>query len=272
MLAEGCAARRADCHYRIPLLIAQLFEPSQEFLYLRGVWAEFRTHVAEQSTSRQRPLLSGGRSPSLLASPVATLKRMAKRAFDVAVTLLLLPVALPAVALMAAILAIELRGNPFFLQQRIGLHGRPFTMYKLRTMRHATGGSREERNVADWRTFVFSPAGYRDPRLTRWGEFARKTSIDELPNLLNVLKGEMSLVGPRPELPEIVRQYPEAYHRRHDVLPGIAGLAQVNGRSDLTYDEIVTYDLAYVDNHSLMNDLHILWRTAVIVATGEGAR
>lgn len=197
---------------------------------------------------------------------------MPKRVFDVALTLLAAPMVVPVVAVMALVLAIELRGNPIFLQERIGLHGRPFTMYKLRTMRHARPGELPVRKVDDFATFVFSPKGDRDPRLTRWGSFARKTSIDELPNLLNVLKGEMSLVGPRPELPEIVAQYPERYHRRHDVLPGIAGLAQVNGRSDLTYEEIATYDLTYVEHHSVLSDIHILLRTALVVLRGSGAR
>jgi lipopolysaccharide/colanic/teichoic acid biosynthesis glycosyltransferase len=197
---------------------------------------------------------------------------VAKRVFDVTLTMVTAPVVLLVAAVMAAILAVELRGNPFFLQTRVGLKGRPFTIYKLRTMRHPKPGEEPPRVVEDWKTYVFSPAGVTDPRLTRCGAFARKTSIDELPNLLNVLKGEMSLVGPRPELPEIVAQYPAAYHRRHDVRPGIAGLAQVNGRSDLTYDEIVTYDLAYVDSHSVMTDLHILWRAFTVVLPGSGAR
>jgi len=197
---------------------------------------------------------------------------VAKRLFDVTATLLSAPFVVVIAGVMALVLAVELRGNPFFAQERIGLHGVPFTMYKLRTMRHAAPGAVRPRTVVDWDTYVFTPPGFRDPRLTRWGDFARKTSIDELPNLLNVLKGEMSIVGPRPELPEIVAQYPERYRRRHDVLPGITGLAQASGRSDLTYEEIATYDLEYVDNHSLMNDLHILWRTARLVATGEGAR
>jgi lipopolysaccharide/colanic/teichoic acid biosynthesis glycosyltransferase len=197
---------------------------------------------------------------------------MAKRLFDVAVTLLAAPLALLAGAFMAGVLAVELRGNPFFVQERIGRAGKPFRMYKLRTMRHAKPGQQPRYAVADFHTFVFSPPGQRDSRLTRWGEFARKTSLDELPNLLNVLLGQMSLVGPRPELPEIVAQYPRAYHRRHDVLPGIAGLAQVSGRSDLPYDEIVQYDLQYVDHHSLMGDLAILWKTCTVVLTGRGAR
>jgi lipopolysaccharide/colanic/teichoic acid biosynthesis glycosyltransferase len=198
---------------------------------------------------------------------------VAKRVFDVTVTLLSVPFATVIAGVMAVVLAIELRGNPVFVQERVGLHGKRFKMYKLRTMRYAAPGEAPpQRTVVDWSTYVFTPPGYRDPRLTRWGEFARKTSIDELPNLVNVLKGEMSIVGPRPELPEIVDQYPDRYRRRHNVLPGITGLAQVSGRSDLTYDEIATYDLEYVDNHSLMNDIHILWRTVRLVAAGEGAR
>lgn len=197
---------------------------------------------------------------------------MAKRAFDVVLTLLVAPVALVLTAAMAAILTVELRGSPFFVQERVGLHGRIFRMYKLRTMRHARPGEQPTYAVGDWKTFVFTPPNQRDPRLTRWGAFARKTSLDELPNLVNVLAGEMSLVGPRPELPEIVAQYPPEYHRRHTVRPGIAGLAQVCGRSDLTYDEIVTYDLQYVDHHSVLTDIQILWKTVRVVARGSGAR
>lgn len=197
---------------------------------------------------------------------------MPKRIFDIALTLLALPIVVPIVAIMALILAIELRGSPLFVQERIGLHGRPFPMYKLRTMRHARPGEEEHYVVEDFKTFVFSPPGKAHPRLTRWGAIARKLSIDELPNLLNVLKGEMSLVGPRPEIPELVDQYPPHYHRRHTVRPGVTGLAQAKGRADLTYDETLTYDLEYVDMHSVITDLHILWRTALVVLNGSGAR
>jgi len=197
---------------------------------------------------------------------------MPKRVFDVTLTLLAAPVAFLVAGVMAVVLAVELRGNPLFLQRRVGRGGKLFTMYKLRTMRHQMPGEADDWRVDDWQTYVFSPSNQRDPRLTRWGEFARRTSIDELPNLVNVLKGEMSLVGPRPEIPELVDQYPDAYRRRHDVLPGIAGLAQVNGRSDLTYDEIAQYDLTYVDDHSVLADVQILIRTALTVLSGSGAR
>jgi lipopolysaccharide/colanic/teichoic acid biosynthesis glycosyltransferase len=214
----------------------------------------------------QRAIRLAGNGALPYRSPVA------KRTFDVTVTLLLTPCALAVVVVSAITLAVELRGNPFFVQERIGLRGKPFRMYKLRTMRHAARGEGGDRTVQDFTTFVFSPPDVVDPRVTRFGGFARKTSIDELPNLLNVLLGQMSLVGPRPEVPEIVAQYPPEYHRRHDVLPGIAGLAQVEGRSDLAYDAIINYDLAYVDNHSFGVDLRILWKTAVVVVTGNGAR
>ncbi len=197
---------------------------------------------------------------------------MAKRVMDVSLTIIALPIALPAVAIMAAILAVELRGNPFFRQKRVGIHGRPFTMLKLRTMHHPPPGQEDRFVIHDFETFIFDAPETPNPRLTRWGAFARKTSLDELPNLWNVLKGEMSLVGPRPELPEIVRQFPPEYHRRHDVLPGITGLAQVNGRSDLTYAQVASYDLQYVDDHSLMGDLRIIWRTLKLVPFGSGAR
>lgn len=192
--------------------------------------------------------------------------------FDIAVVCLTAPLSILVTAAMAVALACEMRGNPFFLQKRVGLHGRPFTMFKLRTMRHAAAGEQPCYHVADWTTFVFSPPGAPDPRLTRLGALARKTSIDELPNLLNVLVGQMSLVGPRPEIPELVAQYPPEYRRRHEVLPGITGLAQVEGRSDLAYAEVMKYDLAYVDDHSVPGDLRIIARTLALVIRGSGAR
>lgn len=197
---------------------------------------------------------------------------MPKRVLDVTLTLLIAPIAAAITLVFAVILAFDLRGNPFYVQERIGLRGRPFRMYKLRTMHHPAPGEHDRYIVDDFKTFIFHPPGMEHPRLSRWGATARKLSIDELPNLVNVFLGDMSLVGPRPEIPEIVRQYPEHYHRRHDVLPGITGLAQACGRSDLTYDETLTYDLQYVDDHSVLTDLQILWRTAAVVLSGSGAR
>jgi lipopolysaccharide/colanic/teichoic acid biosynthesis glycosyltransferase len=195
-----------------------------------------------------------------------------KRLVDVGLTLLVAPLAVVVTLVAALVLAVELRGNPFFLQRRIGRHGRPFTMFKLRTMSHAGPDEASDFHVEDWSTFYFSPPGEDDPRVSRLGGLARSTSIDELPNLLNVFLGDMSLVGPRPEIPEIVGQFPDEYHRRHDVLPGIAGLAQACGRSDMSYAEIVAKDLEYVDGHCFTMDISILSRTLAVVATGRGAR
>lgn len=191
---------------------------------------------------------------------------------DLLLAFLALPVATLFVLIAAVALSLELRGSPFFFQQRVGLGGRQFTIAKLRTMRHPGSGEEPRYEVTDWSTFVFSPPGVSDPRLSRLGAFFRKTSIDEIPNLWNVLRGEMSIVGPRPEIPAIVRQYPPEYHRRHMVRPGVTGLAQVRGRSDLAYAEIMKYDLAYVDNHSVVGDLRLLWETAIVVFRGLGAR
>ncbi len=198
--------------------------------------------------------------------------QVTKRLVDVGLTLLVAPPALLVALVTALVLAVELRGSPIFLQRRIGLHGRPFTMYKLRTMRHPQFGEAPDYRVNDWSSFYFNPPGEEDPRVSPVGKFVRLTSIDELPNLLNVFLGDMSLVGPRPEIPEIVEQYPDEFHRRHDVLPGIAGLAQAHGRSNLNYAEIMELDLEYVDGHSLTMDISILSRTLAVVATGRGAR
>jgi lipopolysaccharide/colanic/teichoic acid biosynthesis glycosyltransferase len=197
---------------------------------------------------------------------------MPKRIFDVMLTIFFAPLWIPVMLGTAVVLAVDLRGNPFFVQERIGQDGRPFRLYKLRTMRHAGPAEEDRYEVSDFSRFVFAPPETPNPRITKVGAFARKTSLDELPNLLNVIKGEMSLVGPRPEIPEIVAQYPPQYHRRHDVRPGIAGLAQVNGRSDLTYAETASYDLAYVDHHSVLTDIHILLKTALTAVRGTGAR
>jgi lipopolysaccharide/colanic/teichoic acid biosynthesis glycosyltransferase len=175
----------------------------------------------------------------------------------------------PLLALIALLIRLESPGSPLFRQARIGRGGRPFTVYKFRTMR--TDVPAAETAVQDFRSFVFTPAG-RDPRRTRIGGVLRVTSMDEAPQLLNVLRGEMRLVGPRPEIPEIVAQYPPAYHRRHDVPPGITGLAQINGRSDLTYAQTIAYDLAYVRNRSSALDVRIIARTILPVIRGDGAR
>jgi len=180
----------------------------------------------------------------------------ANRLFDIVVAGLLLILVLP--ILIVVWLAVRFRlGSPvLFLQQRPGLYGTPFTLYKFRTMTDACDANGK-----------LLPDG---ERLTEFGRFLRSTSLDELPELFNVLKGEMSLVGPRPLLTEYLPYYTEREQCRHCVLPGITGLAQVNGRNQTPWDERLEMDVWYVENRSLLLDIRILLMTAGKVLRREG--
>ncbi len=196
---------------------------------------------------------------------------MSRRLFDLVVAILALTVLWPLWALAVLLIKLDSPGPAVFGQRRIGYKGRPFTCYKFRTMAAAAQESPYSERIDDFRSFVFNPPRL-DPRVTGVGRILRRTTLDELPQLLNVVRGDMALVGPRPELPEIVAQYPPEYHSRHRVKPGMAGLAIANGRADLTYHEAIIYDLDYVEHHPFRRDLAILARTAVAVLRGEGAR
>lgn len=179
-----------------------------------------------------------------------------KRALDRAIALGVLGATAPILGAAAVATRLTMGSPIFFTQSRPGLNGRPFKIYKLRTMSNARG-----------------PGGAALPdeaRLTTLGRFLRSTSIDELPQLWNVLKGELSLVGPRPLLMEYLPLYTREQARRHDVLPGITGWAQVNGRNALSWEEKFTLDVWYVDHWSLGLDLRILAKTALRVVTREG--
>ncbi len=193
------------------------------------------------------------------------------RVFDAALASVLFVALSPMMAAVALAVKLDTPGPAFFTQMRTGYKGRPFRMWKFRTMYHSPNGVHPEspRVVNDFTDYYFYPP---INRLTRVGRFLRATSLDELPNLLNVIRGDMRLVGPRPEIPELVDQYPPEYHRRHDVKPGITGLAQVSGRGDLTYHETILYDLDYVRDHSFRRDLAILARTVPVVISRKGAR
>jgi lipopolysaccharide/colanic/teichoic acid biosynthesis glycosyltransferase len=192
-----------------------------------------------------------------------------RRLFDVLVSALGLIVLSPLMALIAVLIKLESRGPVLFKQKRVGKHETIFEVLKFRSMTVAEAGEeRVEEAIGDIESFVFTPKG----KVTRIGRALRASSLDELPNLLNVLRGEMSIVGPRPDEPEIVAQYLPAWRRRHTVKPGITGLAQVNGRADLTYSEIMNYDLEYVDKRSFAGDIRILLKTFGVVARREGAR
>jgi exopolysaccharide biosynthesis polyprenyl glycosylphosphotransferase len=193
-----------------------------------------------------------------------------KAVFDRTVAGVALLLLSPLFLAIVAIIRLGDRGPGLFRQNRVGRGGRPFTVYKFRTM----VADAEERkshlallNDSDGVMFKMR----RDPRVTPVGAWLRRWSLDELPQLLNVLTGDMSMVGPRPALPQEAALYGDHVRRRLAVKPGITGLWQVNGRSDLSWDESVRLDLRYVENWSFMLDLQILWKTASAVRRGLGA-
>lgn len=190
--------------------------------------------------------------------------RVLKRTIDLvgaAIGLLLFG---PLILLLALLVRLDSPGPAFFVQERVGQYGRTFRMIKLRTMRV---GAEEEIDPA-----AAIPKPGQDPRVTRLGRFLRRWSLDELPQLVNVLKGEMSLVGPRPEQPGVVERYADWHRRRLMVRPGMTGPMQVNGRGDLGLQERMALEVAYVDNYSLWQDLVLLARTLPAVISGKGAR
>ena len=182
-----------------------------------------------------------------------------KRALDVLVAALTLIVAAPLLAVAAVLIRIETHGHPIYRQRRIGRGGEPFELYKLRTM--VSGAETMGAGLA-------VDAG--DARITRLGAILRRTSLDELPNLVNVLRGEMSIVGPRPTVQVQVDRYSERQRGRLSVRPGLTGWAQIHGRASLPWHERIELDLWYVEHASLALDLKILKRTAQMVAGGDG--
>lgn len=184
---------------------------------------------------------------------------MIRRAIDIVLGTLALIVAAPVIAVAMAAIRLESRGHPIYRQRRVGKGGREFDLLKLRTMvdgaEHVGAGLAINEN---------------DPRVTRVGAFLRRTSLDELPNLLGVVRGELSFIGPRPTIPVQVAQYTERQRGRLQVRPGITGWAQVNGRASLPWSERIELDLYYIEHRSLALDARILWRTVAIVLGGSG--
>jgi lipopolysaccharide/colanic/teichoic acid biosynthesis glycosyltransferase len=202
---------------------------------------------------------------------------LARRALDVSVAGTVLLLMVPVIAVAAIAVRLSSPGPVLFRQRRLGRNMRPFTVLKFRTMR-------ADADSALHRDYVRSLIGTQppedapdnlyklviDPRVTRVGRFLRSWSLDEVPQLWNVLRGEMSLVGPRPVIEYEVEQYPDWYLRRFAVKPGLTGLWQVSGRNEKTYEEMVRFDIEYAERRSLWLDLRILARTALVVMRRQG--
>ena len=181
------------------------------------------------------------------------------RALDVIGASVLMVLTAPVMLVSVILIHIEGGGRAIYRQTRVGLRGTEFEMRKLRTMVHGSDP-----------VGVGTVVARDDPRVTKIGRFLRRTSLDELPNLINVLRGEMALVGPRPTIPAQVAGYTEHQKRRHEVKPGITGWAQVQGRAGIPWEDRIELDVEYVDSRSLPMDLKILWKTIWLTVTGHG--
>ncbi|WP_210144057.1 sugar transferase [Staphylococcus sp. GDX8P47P] len=187
----------------------------------------------------------------------------AKRFFDITLSVFLLYFTFPIMVFFSVLIVLDSFGNPLYKQVRVGKMGKNITIYKLRSMY-----VNAEANGMKW-------ANKNDPRITKIGKFIRKTRIDELPQLINVLKGEMSFIGPRPERPEFLELFSTEipqFERRCLVTPGLTGLAQVQGGYELIPKEKLEFDLKYINNGNIMTELYILIKTIMVIFTGSGSR
>ncbi len=203
-----------------------------------------------------------------------------KRVIDIAICILILPVVLPVMIVCAvAIYLDDPHGSVFFIQERIGKGGHPFKIYKFRSMKSNINDSqcrsfmkayvKGEIDSDTEGTQVYKPIPPH--QILRVGRIMRKTSLDELPQIINVLRGEMSIVGPRPNVPWEVGEYRPWHHERLEVLPGITGLAQVRGRSCIGFNSLVRHDIEYIEQQGLLLDLKILWWTLKAIIRAKGA-
>ena len=189
--------------------------------------------------------------------------RRAKRIIGLLISILLLILIIPICLIACFFIVIESSGTPIYMQERVGLNGQKFIMYKLRSM-HLDA----EKNGYQW-------AEKNDPRITKIGRFIRRTRIDELPQIINVIKGEMSIIGPRPERPEFINEFLKDipnFNERLAVRPGITGWAQVNGGYELTPKDKLVYDIFYINHESIKLDFLILLKTIKVMFTGSGSR
>jgi lipopolysaccharide/colanic/teichoic acid biosynthesis glycosyltransferase len=203
--------------------------------------------------------------------------RFSKRLIDLSVCLVVLPFALVLMVAMAVLIALDSPGSPFFTQERIGYCGKRFRLFKFRTMVSNHSNEQERTYMREFingqvksgEGVVHKPIQKGD--ITRLGRILRKTSLDELPQIINVLKGDMSLIGPRPNVPWEVDAYKPWHHERLNGQPGITGLAQVMGRSSISFDQIARYDIQYIRQQSVVMDMRIMWMTVATVISGRGA-
>ena len=234
-------------------------------------------HVALSSSLRDidvtriRPQYLGGRAMIYVEPTIRNgWRAAAKRVFDIAIAIVALVATIPVVVIAAIANRLTSPGPVFFRQTRVGQDGRHFEIIKLRTMvvdAEARKADLMAQNESDGALFKIR----NDPRVTPIGRYLRKLSLDELPQFWNVFRGEMSVVGPRPALPDEVAKWPADAHERLRVLPGITGMWQVSGRSDTSFDEYKRLDMFYVDNWSLLHDLTIVAKTFGAVVSSRGA-
>jgi len=201
---------------------------------------------------------------------------LAKRLLDLVISVPVLILLSPLWLFIVLWIKSDSPGRAIFCQQRVGFKGSLFTIYKFRTMVPNADVVMKEKIEQLKREGKFDPESFifqekDDPRITKSGRFLRKTSLDELPQLLNIINGTMSLVGPRPEVPEIADQYTAEQRQRLNMPPGVTGLAQINGRSELTLAETIDYDIQYVKNWSFGYDITILRKTFFVVLKGKDA-
>jgi exopolysaccharide biosynthesis polyprenyl glycosylphosphotransferase len=218
---------------------------------------------------------------TLFRSPLSGAARFVKRSSDLVITLAALIVLAPLWLLIALLIKLDSRGPIFYKQERVGMDGRVFLFYKFRSMRAGSDDVRHrefqekyikgepDSNLGDAARPAYKLRA--DERVTRLGKALRKTSLDELPQLFNVLRGDMSVVGPRPPIPYEVESYELWHRKRLDMKPGITGLWQVSGRNRLTFDEMVRMDLYYIENWSLLLDLKVILQTLPVMWRAEDA-
>jgi len=231
------------------------------------------TIIGVSSSNLTTRVIAGSPLLEISSTKLTGFQYVIKTAMDLVVGSLAFLVTLPIVLVAALLVKIEDKGPAFFTQTRVGLNGKEFKMYKIRSMKVGAELEHAERQnaLADLQTNVNMFKDPEDPRVTKVGRAIRKYSIDELPQFLNVLKGDMSLVGPRPPLLSEVEQWKQHETRRLLVKPGVTGPWQIGGRSLLTWEETVSIDLSYVENWTVLTDISIIFKTVVYVVKGRGA-